>query len=204
MLLVGLTGGIGSGKSTVARMLGDHGARVLDADAIAKAVVEPGRPTLGDLVERFGAGVLGPDGALDRAALASVAFADDESRRALERITHPAIAQEMRDRIDVQPADAVVVFEVQLLVETWEHRIRDYDAVVVVEAPEALRLERAVARGMSREDAERRLAAQATDAQRREVATYVITNAGDLDELARAVDALWSDLVTLRDRKAPE
>jgi dephospho-CoA kinase len=185
-------------------MLGDHGARVLDADAIAKAVVEPGRPTLGDLVERFGAGVLGPDGALDRAALASVAFADDESRRALERITHPAIAQEMRDRIDVQPADAVVVFEVQLLVETWEHRIRDYDAVVVVEAPEALRLERAVARGMSREDAERRLAAQATDAQRREVATYVITNAGDLDELARAVDALWSDLVTLRDRKAPE
>jgi dephospho-CoA kinase len=204
VLLVGLTGGIGSGKSTVARMLGEHGARVLDADAIARGVVEPGGPALGALVDRFGPGILGPDGALDRAALASVAFADDEGRRALERITHPAIAQEMRDRIAAQPADAVVVFEVQLLVETWEHRIRDYDAVVVVEAPEALRLERAVVRGMSREDAERRLAAQATDARRREIATHLITNAGDLDELSRDVDALWADLVTLRDRQLHE
>jgi dephospho-CoA kinase len=185
-------------------MLGRHGARVLDADAIARGVVEPGRPALVALVEQFGSGILGPDGALDRAALASVAFADDESRRALERITHPAIAQEMRDQIAAQPADAVVVFEVQLLVETWEHRIRDYDAVVVVEAPEDLRLERAVARGMSREDAERRLGAQATDAQRREIATHVLANAGDLDELAHAVDALWAELVGLRDRQLHE
>jgi dephospho-CoA kinase len=201
VLLVALTGGIGSGKSAVAKMLGEHGARVLDADAIARAVVEPGRPALVALVERFGAAILRPDGALDRAVLASMAFADDDSRRALERITHPAIAQEMEDRIAAQPADAVVVFEIQLLVETWEHRVRDYDAVVVVEAPEALRLQRAVARGLSREDAERRLAAQATDAQRHEIATHVITNAGDLDELARAVDALWTDLVALRDGK---
>jgi dephospho-CoA kinase len=200
VLLVALTGGLGSGKSTVARLLAEHGAAVLDADAIARAVVEPGRPALGALVERFGAEILQADGSLDRAALAAAAFADDDSRRALEAITHPVIVAEMNQRIAEQPQEAVVVLEIQLLAETWDQRIRDYDAVVAVEAPEALRLERAVARGMSRDDAERRLAAQATDTERRAIATHVIANDGDVASLEQAVDRLWPDLLALRDR----
>jgi dephospho-CoA kinase len=203
VLLVALTGGLGSGKSTVAGLLAGHGAVVLDADAIARAVVEPGRPALGELVERFGAEILHADGSLDRAALAAAAFADDDSRRALEAITHPVIVAEMNQRIAEQPRDAVVVLEIQLLAETWDQRIRDYDAVIAVEAPEAVRLERAVARGMSREDAERRLAAQATDAERRAIATHVIANDGDVASLEQAVDRLWPDLLALRDRLAP-
>lgn len=201
MLLVALTGGIGSGKSTVAELLAAHGASVLDADAVARSVVEPGRPALQALVKRFGDGILHPDGSLDRAALAAVAFVDDESRHALEAITHPVIVAEMNQRIAEQPVDGIVVLEIQLLAETWDQRIRDYDAVVAVEAPEELRLERAVDRGMSREDAERRLAAQATDEDRRRIATHVVGNAGTLDELAGSVDLLWRDLLTLRDRK---
>ena len=201
MLLVALTGGIGSGTSTVAELLAAHGASVLDADAVARSVVEPGRPALQALVERFGEGILHPDGSLDRAALAAVAFVEDESRHALEAITHPVIVAEMNQRIAEQPADGIVVLEIQLLAETWDQRIRDYDAVVAVEAPEELRLERAVERGMSREDVERRLAAQATDEDRRRIATHVVGNAGTLDELAGSVDLLWRDLLTLRDRK---
>jgi dephospho-CoA kinase len=202
VLLVALTGGIGSGKSTVAGLLAGHGASVLDADAVARSVVEPGRPALAALVERFGGGILQPDGRLDRSALAAAAFADDESRHALEAITHPVIVAEMNERIAEQPDDAVVVLEIQLLAETWDQRIRDYDAVVAVEAPEALRLGRAVERGMSREDAERRLGAQATDDDRRHIATHVVANAGTVEELAGSVALLWADLLTLRDRKA--
>jgi dephospho-CoA kinase len=191
VLLVALTGGIGSGKSTVAELFGQRGAQVVDADAVARWVVEPGQPALGALAERFGPGVIRADGTLDRPALADLAFADDDSRRALEAITHPAIVAEMDRRIAVSPPDAVVVVEIQLLVETWDQRVREYDAVVVVEAPRDVRLDRLVARGMTREDAERRMATQASDEQRRAIATCVITNDGDLESLSTQVDAVW-------------
>lgn len=194
MLLVGLTGGIGSGKSTVADMFRCHGAVVLDADAVARAVVEPGEPALVALVECFGSGILQADGSLDRPALAAIAFAGDESRRALEAITHPAIVAEMNRRIEAVPDDAIAVMEVQLLAETWSARLRDYDAVVVVEAPGEIRLDRAVQRGMARDDAKRRMAAQAGDDERRAIATHVIENRGDMSELQEQVDAVWADL----------
>jgi len=194
VLLVALTGGIGSGKSTVAELLGQRGAHVVDADAVARWVVEPGQPALAAVAERFGPGVIRTDGTLDRPALADLAFADDDSRRALEAITHPAIVAEMDRRIAASPPDAVVVVEIQLLVETWDQRVREYDAVVVVEAPRDVRLDRLVARGMTREDAERRMATQASDEQRRAIATHVIENAGDMASLSTQVDSVWRSL----------
>jgi dephospho-CoA kinase len=194
VLLVALTGGIGSGKSTVAGLFGQRGATIVDADAIARWVVEPGQPALAALAVRFGTGILQADGTLDRPALADLAFVDDESRRALEAITHPVIVAEMDRRIAASPDDAVVVVEVQLLVETWDQRVREYDVVVVVEASRDVRLARLVDRGMTRDDAERRMAAQASDEQRRAIATHVIENDGDLEALARQVDTVWSDL----------
>lgn len=198
MLLVALTGGIGSGKSTVAGLFGQRGATIVDADAVARWVVGPGQPALDALVERFGSGILLVDGTLNRPALADLAFADDHSRRALEAITHPAIVAEMDRRIATAPADAVVVVEIQLLVETWEQRVREYDAVVVVEAPPEVRLARLVERGMTRADAERRMATQASDEQRRTIATAVIENTGDTDALAHQVDAVWAELRRVR------
>jgi dephospho-CoA kinase len=201
VLLVALTGGIGSGKSTVADLFRQRGATVVDADSVARWVVEPGRPALEALAARFGPGILQPDGTLNRAALADLAFADDDSRRALEVITHPAIVAEMDRRIATAPDDAVVVVEIQLLVETWDQRVREYAAVVVVEAPREVRLARLVDRGMERDDAERRMATQASDEQRRVIATHVIENAGDLEALARQVDTVWADLQRLRARE---
>jgi dephospho-CoA kinase len=194
VLLVGLTGGIGAGKSTVAGLLRERGAEVVDADAVARAVVEPGRPALAALAEHFGAGILRPDGSLDRAALADLAFVDDESRRALEAITHPAIRAEMERRLAEARDGEIVVVEVQLLVETWAGRIRDYDAVVVVEASPETRIARLVERGMSADDAARRMAAQATDEERRTIATHVVGNDGDVAALAQQVDEVWADL----------
>ena len=194
MLLVGLTGGIGSGKSTVAELLARRGAVVVDADAVARAVVEPGTPALAALVERFGAGILAADGRLDRQALAAVAFADEASRKDLEAITHPAINDEFLARMQAAPPDAVVVCDVPLLAESQQAQARGYPVVVVVEAPLDLRLERLEARGVARDDAQRRIAAQATDQERRALATHVLDNSGDLADLERQVDDLWSDL----------
>jgi dephospho-CoA kinase len=194
VLLVALTGGIGSGKSTVADLFGQRGATVVDADAVARWVVEPGRPALEALAARFGPGILQGDGGLNRPALADLAFADDDSRRALEAITHPAIVAEMDRRIAACPDSAVVVVEIQLLVETWGQRVREYDAVVVVEAPREVRLARLADRGMTRDDAERRMATQASDEQRRTIATFVIENDDDLDALAAQVDRVWNSL----------
>ncbi len=192
MLLVGLTGGIGSGKSTVAAMLTRRGAHVVDADAIAREVVEPGMPALAQLVERFGPSILAADGSLDRPRLAEVAFASDEERKALEAITHPAINAEFLRRIGEAPADGVVVLDVPLLVESG---LRTYECILVVEAPTALRLDRLEDRGVGRADAEARMAAQATDEQRRAVADHVIDNSGDLAHLEGQVDAVWADLL---------
>ncbi|HEY3672467.1 MAG TPA: dephospho-CoA kinase [Acidimicrobiia bacterium] len=194
--LVGLTGGIGSGKSTVAGLLRNKGATVVDADEVARSVVEPGEPALAKLVGRFGAGILGDDGRLDRPALAAVAFADDDGRKALGEITWPAIGEEFERQIGEAPADAIVICDVPLLVESKAAAARPYMAVLVVEAPLDLRLERLEVRGVPRDDAERRMAAQATDDERREVATHLIDNGGDLESLSRQVDDVWADLLT--------
>jgi dephospho-CoA kinase len=198
MLLVGLTGGIGSGKSTAADLLRRKGATVVDADVAARAIVEPGRPALAALAERFGDDILLPDGQLDRAGLARRAFADEDARLALNGITWPAIIEEFGDRIDEAPADAVVVCDVPLLAEGGPGSEREYAAVIVVEAPHELRMARLEERGIARDDAERRMAAQATDDARREYATYVLDNSGDVDALARQVDDVWVELERLR------
>jgi dephospho-CoA kinase len=194
VLLVGLTGGIGAGKSTVADLLADRGAVIVDADEVARAVVEPGQPALAKLVDRFGPSILDADGHLDRSALAKLAFVDDESRRDLEAITHPAINDEFGRRVAEAPHDAIVVLDVPLLVESPQARKRPYQAVIVVEAPRDVRLARLEARGVDRTDAEARMAAQAGDDERRKVATYVVDNSGDRAALERQIDEVWADL----------
>jgi dephospho-CoA kinase len=200
MRLVGLTGAIGSGKSTVAALLRAKGAVVVDADEVARSVVEPGEPTLAALTERFGDGILDVDGRLDRAQLAAAAFVDEAGSRALNEITWPAIGEEFERRIAAAPPDSVVVCDVPLLVESKKAAERPYLAVVVVEAPLDVRLDRLERRGVARDDALRRVAAQASDDERRAVATHVIDNDGDVESLAAQVDALWADLVALHPR----
>jgi dephospho-CoA kinase len=194
VLVIGLTGGIGAGKSTVSEMLVARGAVVIDADDAARAVVEPGQPALEKLVERFGRDILDGDGRLDRVALARIAFADDKGRRDLEAITHPAINEEFLRRMAAAPADAIVMLDVPLLVETAQARSRPYEAVIVVEAPRDVRLARLEARGVDRADAERRMGAQASDDERRAVATWVLDNSGDRAALEGQVDDLWVEL----------
>ena len=194
MLLVGLTGGIGAGKSTVAELLAARGAVVIDADQAARAVVEPGQPALKKLVERFGEDILDADGRLERSALAKLVFGDDEARRELEAITHPAINDEFSRRVVEAPSDAIVVLDVPLLAESEQARKRPYQTVIVVEAPRDVRLERLEARGVDRSDAEARMAAQADDEERRKIATHVVDNARDRADLERQIDALWADL----------
>jgi dephospho-CoA kinase len=191
MLRVGLSGGIGSGKSTVARALARRGAIVIDADAIAREVVEPGQPGLAAVVERFGPEVLDADGRLDRPKLAALVFDDATARADLNAIVHPRVAVETARRMAAAPSDAIVVIDVPLLVEAARS---GYDVVVIVEAPEAVRLERLITRGMSPDDARRRMAAQASDADRRKVADVILDNAGSEDDLERQIDALWAQL----------
>lgn len=198
MYLIGLTGGIGSGKSTVAARLAAHGCDVIDADAVAREVVRPGEPALEEIAERFGRDVITPEGTLDRARLAARAFVDDASRAQLERITHPRIAARIAEWIaslaGSVPDGRLVVVDHPLLVETGQHR--RFDAVVVVLADEELRLERLVEeRGLGEDDVRARFRAQASDAQRRAVATHVIENDGTRAELDAAVDALYDELV---------
>lgn len=191
VLLVGLTGGIGSGKSTVAALLAERGAIVLDADALAREVVEPGRPAFHAVVERFGSEVLTEEGTLDRAALAGVVFRDERARKDLEAITHPAIGAAFTERVRSFPDHAIVVMDVPLLVEADR---RSYDVTVVVEAPRETRLDRLEQRGLSRADAEARMANQASDEQRRAVADLLIDNGGDQAALRREVDRVWAAL----------
>lgn len=191
-LRVGLTGGIGSGKSEVARRLAWHGAVVVDADAIAREIVEPGQPALEEIRAEFGDAVLRADGSLDRAALAAIVFADADRLAALNAITHPRIAARSAELMAAAPADGVVVYDMPLLVE---NRLAEgWDVVVVVDAPDEVRLDRLVGRGLDREDAQRRMAAQATREQRLAVADEVVDNGGSLAELRGQVDALWERL----------
>jgi dephospho-CoA kinase len=191
MLRVGLSGGIGSGKSTVARALARRGAVVIDADAIAREVVEPGQPGLAAVVSRFGPEVLDAGGRLDRPRLAALVFHDPEARADLNAIVHPLVAAESARRMAAAPPDAVVVLDVPLLVEAARS---GYDVVVIVEAPEAVRLTRLVARGLAEDDARRRMAAQASDAERRRVADVVLDNSGSEADLEAQIDSLWAQL----------
>lgn len=193
MILVGLTGGIGSGKSEVARLLAGHGAVVVDADVLAREAVAPGTPGLEAVVAAFGRGMLSEDGALDRAALGRLAFADPQHRATLEAIVHPAVARRRDELTAAAPPGGVVVHDIPLLVEQGMQD--DYDVVVVVEAPAGERVARLVeSRGMTEADVRARIATQATDEQRRAVADIVLRNDADLAALTAAVDELWHEL----------
>ncbi|TNC23078.1 dephospho-CoA kinase [Mumia zhuanghuii] len=193
MTRVGLTGGIGSGKSAVTALLRERGAVVVDADVLAHEVVEPGTPGFAAVVERFGDGVLDSDGRLDRPALGAVVFADEQARRDLEAIIHPRVRARAAELEAAAGPDAVVVHDVPLLVETGQAEL--YDLVVVVDVPVETQIERLASnRGMSRAEAESRIAAQATREQRRGAADVVIDNSGTLADLADAVDVLWRRL----------
>jgi dephospho-CoA kinase len=189
---VGLTGGVGSGKSTVAGMFADLGAVIIDADAIAREVVEPGTPGFTAVVDRFGPGVVRDDGALDRPALAAIVFHDEAQRQALNAIVHPLVGTRMAELMQAAPAGSVVVLDVPLLVEN--NSAGGFDAVVVVEADPEVRLARLAARGMPEDDARERMKAQASDDERRAVADEVIVNDGSLDELRERVRQVWAGL----------
>lgn len=195
MQLIGLTGGIASGKSTVARRFAEHGAVVIDADALARDVVALGTPGLDAVIAEFGEGVRAADGSLDRAALGAIVFADETARRRLEAIVHPAIQEEFQRRLaaaSVDNPDAIVVYDVPLLVETQSPH--PYDLVVVVHAGRERQIERLLAhRGLDRDAAEARIDAQVSDADRLARADVVIDTSGSLAHTVEQVDALWSE-----------
>ncbi|MEZ5095200.1 MAG: dephospho-CoA kinase [Nocardioides sp.] len=190
---VGLTGGVASGKSTVASMLRALGAVVIDADLLAREVVAPGTNGLAEVVAEFGDGVLGPDGALDRPALGRVVFADPERRVALERIIHPRVRARAAELEAEAAPDAVVVHDIPLLVETGQADA--FGAVVVVDVPVEVQLARMQElRGLSAEEARARLSAQATREERAAVATYLLDNAGSLPDLQAQVERAYAAL----------
>jgi dephospho-CoA kinase len=193
---VGLTGGVGSGKSAVAKLLAGHGAVVIDADAIAREVVEPGTPGFAAVVAAFGPEIVGPDGRLDRPALAAIVFAEEARRVELNAIVHPLVGQRTVELGQAAPPDAVVVYDIPLLVEN--NMAAGFDFVIVVQADVATRVARLRARGMAEADARDRMAAQANDDQRRAVADAVIDNNGSLDELQAQVDEVWARLTAVR------
>jgi dephospho-CoA kinase len=194
VLLVGLTGGIGSGKSTVARMLERHGAVVFDADVLAREAVEPGTPGHDAVVERFGPNVLLPGGALDREALGSIVFADPAARRDLEAIVHPEVRRLFAEGCErYRGTDAVVVFGAPLLVETGMHTA--FDVLIVVAAPVEQQVERLLRdRAMPEAAIRARIDAQLPLADKIEVADVVVDNDGSIDDLQAQVDAVWADL----------
>jgi len=193
VLLVGLTGGIGSGKSTVARMLSVRGAVVLDSDVLAREAVEPGTSGFDAVVARFGDGVLGSDGTLDRHALASIVFADDAARADLEAIVHPAVRRAIAEAVAAHAhTDDVVVVDSPLLIETGAHE--GFPLVVVVTASADARVARLVERGMDEADVGARMAAQMPLEEKVALADLVVDNDGTPAELEERVDRLWSDL----------
>jgi dephospho-CoA kinase len=190
---VGLTGGVASGKSTVSTFLRELGAVVIDADALAREVVAAGTPGLEAVVAEFGDDVLGPDGELDRAAMGSLVFSDEDARRRLEAIVHPRVYERIVALEAEAPPGAVVVHDIPLLAESG--RAGTFDAVVVVDAPRELQVERMVRdRGWSEPDAESRLNAQATRADRLALATHVVDNSGTLEELRARVEQVYAEL----------
>lgn len=189
-----LTGGIASGKSLVANRLVELGATLVDADVLAREVVAPGTPGLARVAQTFGPGVISADGSLDRAALAAIVFSDPERRAELNAITHPLIAERSAAIIAAADPDAVVVRDIPLLAEIGGDT-SPYDLVVVVHADVETRIRRMIEqRGMTREEAERRIAAQASDADRLALADVVIENDGDIADTLRQVNELWASL----------
>jgi dephospho-CoA kinase len=201
MLSVGLTGGIGAGKSEVSRLLVACGAVLIDADRIAREVVAPGTPGLAAVVEAFGEDILAEDGSLDRPRLGAVVFADPERLAVLNSIVHPLVGARSRELESAAAEDAVVVHDVPLLTENGLAPL--YDVVVVVDVDPATQLDRLVRlRGMSEQDARARMAAQASREQRRAVADVVVDNDVPLPQLERRVRELWDDLVERARRTA--
>jgi dephospho-CoA kinase len=189
---IGLTGGIGSGKSTVAAMLAGKGAIVVDADQIARRIVQPGSPVLSRLAEEFGADIISLDGTLDRALLAERAFASERGTRHLNEITHPAIRELAEVELERgEGSGAVVIYEMPLLVETGQVSL--VDLVVVVDVPEEIQVHRAMARGLDSDDVRARMARQASRQDRLAAADHVIDNAGTTDQTQSHVDRLWQE-----------
>jgi dephospho-CoA kinase len=194
---VGLTGGVASGKSTVSAILRELGAVVIDADALAREVVAAGTPGLDAVVAEFGNDVLGPDGELDRATMGSLVFSDEDARRRLETIVHPRVYERIVALEAQAPPGAVVVHDIPLLAESG--RAGTFDAVVVVDAPRELQVERMVRdRGWTEAEAESRINAQATRADRLALATHVVENSGSLEELRARVEQVYAELVGVR------
>lgn len=192
MVRVGLTGGIASGKSMVADELAARGAIIIDADLLAREVVEPGTPALAAIIDRFGAQVL-RDGQIDRARLAQIVFADPHARRDLERIVHPAVRARAAELERAAGDAAVVVHVIPLLVETGQHE--DFDVVVTVDADHETQVQRLMVRnGFTRAEAESRIAAQASREDRRRAADVVVNNTGSPTQLREQIDALWAEL----------
>jgi dephospho-CoA kinase len=193
VLRIGLTGGIGSGKSEVSRRLAAHGALVIDADVLAREVVEPGTPGLAEVVEAFGTGVLADDGSLDRATLGAQVFGDDAGRRRLEAIIHPRVRARAAEIEAAAGPDAVVVHDIPLLVETGQSDA--FDGVIVVDVPIEVQLERLVGgRAMAEAEARSRIAAQASREQRAGAADWIVDNTGSLADLDAAVARVWREL----------
>jgi dephospho-CoA kinase len=193
MMRVGLTGGVASGKSTVSAILDELGAVIVDADVLAREVVEPGTDGLREVVEAFGSDVLTADGELDRPAMGAIVFADVEKRRTLEAIIHPRVRARATEIEAGAAPDDVVVHDIPLLAETGQ--ATGFDAVIVVDVPQEMQVERMVElRGMSREDAEARVAAQASRDDRLAIATHVIDNTGSVEDLRRRVNEVYREL----------
>jgi dephospho-CoA kinase len=195
LLVVGLTGGIGSGKSTVSALLAERGAVVIDADQVSREVVEPGQPAYDAVVERFSRNILCPDGTIDRPALSAIVFADETVRRDLEKIVHPAVGARMAELMQAQAeTDNVVILDVPL----WTEARRD-GLVIVVDCPEDVAVARLVEqRGMPEGEARRRMAAQATREERLAKASFVVDNSGSRQQLATEVDRAWEWIQSLR------
>jgi dephospho-CoA kinase len=193
MFQIGLTGGIAAGKSVVAKRLVEHGAVLIDSDALAREVVAPGTAGLAAIAQAFGPTVLSADGSLDRPALGAIVFSDENARETLNGITHPAIRARSAEILAAQSPDAVIVHDIPLLLEVG--RATSFDSVLVVEAEPETRVERMTAlRGMDRADAERRIAAQASNAERRAIADVVIDTNGTIEHTLEQVDAYWAAL----------
>ena len=196
MILIGLTGGIGSGKSTVSSLLAKHGAVIIDADAITRELQAPGAPLLTVLAERFGSHIIGADGSLIREELAKIAFGEPEALKNLNKIVHPAVAKEMDRRMaEVRNTDKVVILDIPLLAENPR---KGLCGVVVVDVPVEIAVSRLVEfRGMNEDDAKARIAKQASRDDRLKIADRVIDNSGDMNTLSAQVDSVWTWALTL-------
>ncbi|MEX2537753.1 MAG: dephospho-CoA kinase [Actinomycetota bacterium] len=191
--IVGLTGGIGSGKSTVCALLAARGAIVIDADAIVHELQEPGTDVFNDMVEAFGPDIVGSDGRLDRPKVATIVFSDEDKRKQLNDIVHPRVGEVVAERLSAAGPEDIVVIDVPLMAESPRSG-RTYGTVIVVDAKPETQLERLVGRGMEADDARSRMASQASREDRLKLADHIVTNDGSVQDLERQIDELWPEL----------